>query len=92
VKVIASHRQTLFGPTITVHLKDGRSFSKEGTGREFIWDFEEEAKRIRGVLPNLSISAEQFDRLTDSCRRIESLDNAARLLIDLTAIPALEMN
>ena len=92
VKVIASHRQPLFGPTITITLKDGRSFTKEGSGREFIWDFEEEARRIRGVLPNLSISAEQFEELIEACRRIEALDDAARTLIDLTVIRALDVD
>src|SRR6516225_11705283 len=35
VTLIPAVRRTLFGPRITVFTKDGRSFSKEGTGREF---------------------------------------------------------
>jgi hypothetical protein len=37
----------LFGPRITIFTNDGHSFTKEGTGREFIWDFEELVRRIR---------------------------------------------
>ena len=49
VTLIPTVRRTLFGPRITVFTKDGRSFTREGTGREFIWDFEEEARRIRPI-------------------------------------------
>src|SRR5438876_6691654 len=49
VTLIPTMRRTLFGPRITVFAKDGRSFTREGTGREFIWDFEEEARRIRPI-------------------------------------------
>ena len=41
VTLIPTVRRTLFGPRITVFTKDGSSFTREGTGREFIWDFEE---------------------------------------------------
>jgi 2-methylcitrate dehydratase PrpD len=39
VTLIPMVRRTLFGPRITVFTKDGRCFTREGTGREFIWDF-----------------------------------------------------
>ena len=51
VTLIPTVRRTLFGPRITIFTKDGRSFTKEGTGREFIWDFEEEVRRIRPIAP-----------------------------------------
>ena len=47
VTIIPSHEMTLFGPRITIFTKDGKSYTKQGTGREFIWDFDEEARRIR---------------------------------------------
>src|SRR6201994_920824 len=40
VTLIPMVRRTLFGPRITIFLKNGESRTKEGTGREFIWDFE----------------------------------------------------
>jgi 2-methylcitrate dehydratase MmgE/PrpD-like protein len=77
-------RRTLFGPRITVFTKDGRSFTKEGTGREFIWDFEEEARRIRPVGRGLAISEAQFAELIETCRHLNRVDNAAQKIIALT--------
>src|SRR3954453_24196536 len=87
VTLIPAVGRTLFGPRITVFTKDGRSYTREGTGREFIWDFEEQARRIRPITPGIAIGEAQFDRLTDSCRNLETLDRAAETLIGLT-IPA----
>jgi hypothetical protein len=84
VTLIPTVRRTLFGPRITVFTKDGRNFTKEGTGREFIWDFEAEARRIRGVAPGLAISDAQFAELIDTCRRLDQRDRAAEKLISLT--------
>ncbi|MCH7890793.1 MAG: creatininase family protein, partial [Gemmatimonadetes bacterium] len=36
VTIIPSHRMTLFGPRITIFTKDGKSFTKQATGREFM--------------------------------------------------------
>jgi MmgE/PrpD N-terminal domain len=87
VILIPTVRRTLFGPRITVFTKDGRSFTKEGTGREFIWDFEEEARRIAPIASGLAIGEGQFAQLIDGCRHLNRLDHAAEQLIRLT-IPA----
>ena len=87
VTLIPTVRRTLFGPRITVFTKDGRSFTKEGTGREFIWDFEEQARRIRPITPGLAIGEAQFAELIDACRHLDRIDRAAAKLISLT-IPA----
>jgi 2-methylcitrate dehydratase PrpD len=84
VTLIPTVRRTLFGPRITVFTKDGRSFTREGTGREFIWDFEEHARRIKPIAPGLAISEAQFAELIDACRRLDSLAGAAGRLIALT--------
>jgi hypothetical protein len=84
VSLIPTIRRTLFGPRITVFTKDGRSFTREGTGREFIWDFEEEVRRIRPVTPGLAVSEAQFAELIDTCRHLEGIDRAAQKLIALT--------
>jgi 2-methylcitrate dehydratase PrpD len=91
VKVIPSHRQTLFGPLITIHLKDGRAFTKAGTGSEFIWDFTEETRRIRGVVPGVPIPVEQFEELIAACEHLEDIERAERL-IGLTVIPAMDVD
>jgi 2-methylcitrate dehydratase PrpD len=80
VTIIPSHTMTLFGPRITIHTKDGKSYTKQGTGREFIWDFNEEARRIRGVTPGLPISASQFESIIASCRELERKDRADTLI------------
>jgi hypothetical protein len=87
VTLIPTVRRTLLGPRITVFTKGGRSFTQEGTGREFIWDFEEEARRIRPVGPGLAIGEAQFTELIDTCRHLDRVDRAAQKLIALT-IPA----
>jgi hypothetical protein len=84
VTLIPTVRRTLFGPRITVFTKDGRSFTKEGTGREFIWDFEEQARRIRPVAPGLAISEAQFAELIDTCRYLDHIDRAGEKLIGMT--------
>ena len=84
VTLIPTVRRTLFGPRITVFTKDGRSFTREGTGREFIWDFEEHVRRMRGIAPGLAIGEAQFAELIDACRHLDTLDIAASRLIALT--------
>jgi len=84
VTLIPTMRRTLFGPRITVFTKDGRSFTKEGTGREFIWDFEEQARRIRPITPGLTISEAKFAEVIDTSRHLDRLDRAAPKLISLT--------
>ncbi len=84
VTLIPMVRRTLFGPRITVFTKDGRSYTREGTGREFIWDFEEQARRIQPVAPGLAISASQFAELIETCRNLDRMDAAGQKLIALT--------
>ena len=75
VTIIPSHQMTLFGPRITIFTKDGKSYTKQATGREFMWDFDEEVRRIRGVIPGLPIPAAQFEQIIATCR---DLDRQAR--------------
>ena len=86
VTIIPSHTMTLFGPRITIFTKDGKSYTKQSTGREFMWDFEEEARRIRDVIPGLPIPESQFEDIISTCRDLDNQDRADRL-IQLT-IPA----
>jgi hypothetical protein len=84
VTLIPTVRRALFGPRITIFTKDGQSFTKEGTGREFIWDFDEEARRIQGVAPGLAVSEGKFAELIDTCRHLDRHERAAEKLIALT--------
>jgi 2-methylcitrate dehydratase PrpD len=80
VTLIPSHTMTLFGPRITIFTKDGKSYTRQSTGREFIWDFEEEARRIRGVIPALPVPAAQFESLIATCRNLDQQERADQLV------------
>ena len=87
VTLIPMAHRTLFGPRVTVFTKDGRSFTREGTGREFIWDFDTHAARMRPIADRLAISPTRFEHLIAACRTLEQLATAWEQLIGLT-IPA----
>ncbi len=87
VTIVPMANRTLFGPRISIFTKDGRVFVKEGTGREFIWNFEDEADRIRPVADGLAITPERYEGLIDAIRSLETEDVAWEPLIMLT-IPA----
>ena len=80
VKIIPSHEMTLFGPRITVFTKDGKSYTKQSTGREFMWDFEEEVRRIRGVIPGVPIPEAQFEEIIATCRDLDNERQADKLI------------
>jgi len=80
VTIIPSREMTLFGPRITVFTKDGKSYTKQSTGREFMWDFEEEARRIRDVIPGLPIPEAQFEEIIATCRDLDSQARADKLI------------
>src|SRR5215831_1260531 len=80
VTIIPSHEMTLFGPRITIFTKDGKSYTKQATGREFIWDFDEEARRIRVIVPGIPIPAAQFERLIATCRDLDARDRVTELI------------
>jgi len=83
VAIIPSHQMTLFGPRITIFTKDGKSYTTQATGREFMWDFDEEVRRIRGVIPGLPISAAQFEQIIATCRDLDR-QKRADTLVQLT--------
>jgi len=80
VTIIPSHQMTLFGPRITIFTKDGKSYTKQASGREFIWDFNEEVRRIRGVTPGLPIPATQFEEIVATCLNLDRQDSAGKLI------------
>ena len=83
VKIIPSHQMTLFGPRITVFTKDGKSHTRQSTGREFIWEYDGLVSRLQDVKPGLPIPAAQYDTLTATCRDLEK-SACADALVKLT--------
>jgi hypothetical protein len=84
VTLIPMMRRTLFGPRITVFTKDGKSYTREGTGREFIFDYEGLVKRMSPVGSGLPIAEARYAELIDACSKLDALDDAAGKLIGLT--------
>lgn len=80
VTIIPSHTMTLFGPRFTIYTKDGKSYTRQSTGREFIWDYNEEVRRLRDVVPGLPIPAAQFEAIIATCRDLERRDRADALV------------
>jgi hypothetical protein len=80
VNIVPSHRMTLFGPHITIFTKDGKSYSRQSTGREFIWDYDGLAARLQEVIPSLPIPAAQYGAIVDACRALEESDRADALV------------
>ncbi len=80
VTIIPSHTMTLFGPRITIYTRDGNSHTLQGTGREFIWDFGEEARRIRGIVPGLPIPAARFEAIVEACASLDRQPRADALV------------
>jgi 2-methylcitrate dehydratase PrpD len=80
VSIIPSHQMTLFGPRITIFTKDGKSYTKQATGREFIWDFNEEVRRILEVIPGLPIPPAQFEQIIAGCRSLDTQVRADKLI------------
>ena len=80
VTLMPSHEMTLFGPRITIYTKDGKSYTKQSTGREFMWDFDEEARRVRDLIPGLPISQTQFEEIIATCRVLDRQDRADSLI------------
>ena len=80
VTIIPSHDMGLFAPRITIFTKDGKSYTKQATGREFIWDFNEEERRIRAIVPGIPIPAKQYDEIIATCRDLEQQNKVDKLI------------
>ena len=80
VTIIPSHKMTLFGPRFTIFTKDGKSYTKQSTGREFIWDFNTHAQRISGIVSGLPIPAAQYEEIVATCRDLEKQERADKLV------------
>ena len=80
MKLIPWNDMTPCGPRIRIFTKDGKSYTKQSTGREFMWDFEEEARRIRDVIPGVPVPEAQFEEIISTCRNLDSAERADRLI------------
>ena len=63
-----------------VYTKDGKSYTRQGTGREFIWDYDGLVSRIHGISTGLPIPAAQFETMIATCRELEREAKADKLI------------
>ena len=80
VTLIPSKTRAPMAPAITIYTKDGKKYRRKSSGREFMWDFNEQARRIRGVIPGVPISEQQFETLITACRDLDHLARADELI------------
>jgi hypothetical protein len=45
-----------------------------------MWDFHEEVRRIRGVIPGLPIPAAQHEEIIETCLNLDRQDRADKLM------------
>ena len=60
--------------------KDGKSYTRQGTGREVIWDFDGLVRRIHDIATGLPIPAAQFETMIATCRGLEREAKADKLV------------
>jgi hypothetical protein len=68
---------TLFGLRIAIYTTDGKHHTKQSTGREFMWDFDEEARQIRDIIPGLPIPPPPLEAIIATCRALDRHTHAA---------------
>jgi hypothetical protein len=45
-----------------------------------VWDFEEEVRRLRDVIPTLPVPAAQFEEIIKTCRDLQAQPRADKLV------------
>ncbi len=85
VSVVGSKTQTLFGPKITIFTKNGKSYTANSKGKEFMFDLKETIKRIQELVPAMPISASQYNQLVTAVSGLDKLPRADKL-IQLTCL------
>ena len=80
VTIVPSHRQPLFAPRVTIHLRDGRSVSKCATGQEFIFDFDGLVGRMQEIASGTPVGDNGYENLVSICRRLDDAEDIKRLI------------
>jgi 2-methylcitrate dehydratase PrpD len=83
IRIVPSKTRPVITPRITIRLKNGVSHRAIATGREFMFDLEEEIARIGELVPDLPIPAAQFGEIVAAVRGLDTLPRVSSL-IELT--------
>ncbi len=88
VRVIPSHSQPLFAPRVTIYTNNGVAHTLEGSGSEFIFDFETLAQRLLPVGDIVPTGPAQYAELVSECRGLGSAARLDRLIALACTQPA----
>ena len=80
VTVVPAQGQPLFAPRVTIVTRDGVAHTLQGSGREFLFSFEELARRLAPLGEGVPIGAEGYARLVAECARIDQASDIPTLL------------
>lgn len=80
VRIIPSREMGLFAPRVSIQTKERGVFTKQATGQEFIFRFDELANRIGGIAPGLPIPEPRFREIIETCRALEAQEKAEKLI------------
>jgi 2-methylcitrate dehydratase PrpD len=87
IRIVPSKTRPVIAPRITIRLKNGVSHTATATGREFMFDLDQEIARISELVPDLPIPESQFQQIVEAVRALDGL-SSIRSLIELTLLPA----
>ena len=65
---------------MSIHTKERGVFTRQATGREFIFSFEELAERISGIAPGLPVPEARYREIIETCRALDSEEKAEKLI------------
>ena len=80
VRIIPSREMGLFAPRVSIHTKERGVFTRQATGREFIFSFDELVNRICGIAPGLPIPEPRYRQIIETCRTLEAQEKAEKLI------------
>lgn len=80
VRIIPSRKMGLFAPRVSIYTKERGIFTRQATGREFIFSFDELAERICGVAPGLPVPESRYREIIETCRTLEAQEKAKTLI------------
>ena len=80
VRIIPSREMGLFAPRVSIYTKERGVFTRQATGREFIFSFDELANRTGGIAPGLPIPENRYQEIIETCRTLEAQVKAETLI------------
>ena len=80
VRIIPSREMGLFAPRVSIFTKGRGIFTRQATGREFIFSFDELVNRTCGIAPGLPIPEPRYREIIETCRTLDAQEKAEKLI------------